>query len=406
MRCECSKAGFCTRHNVDKTPHLVHLCQTRQEFFQAWEENRGPGQRSTNDRTARRTIIRRREDIARLGRELWEELFTTVKTHDDLERWEAKIPKYGCDCDTFYRAYKAQFPPTKDYIDFAWKYWLKCAVNKKLGKDQFSWHEALTVYDLETPGPKRTDIVAVTALSIARHSITHQRQCIDSWKRFGLDVIAKNTPAEIRILQPDFPDVTFMPSNDTGIHFAYPTQRIKALAGTALEIDKPVLVINSDIELRGNNAYIQHSDQSMFVGIRWNYDEAFPHVLTEFRYGIDAFTFTPHQALRLPDDFPFAIGHAMWDYAVPAIMRRHDIELNIVHHPMLFHRNHEQNWSSNDWFFSQQWIEENLGLHIEYATPDFRDSLEKPRWRYNQTRWIYDGNVGDTITPVSCDLSR
>ena len=319
--------------------------------------------------------------------ELWSDLFLNVKNIVDLARWEQDLKRLSCTCDAFYLDWKSQNQIDQS-VSFEWKWRLKTAVNAKLEKDNLTLDEALTVYGLTEPAAKRLDMAAVTSFSVARHSIEHQRKCVDSWKRFGFDVYARNTPDEIAILTPELPDVTFIPSTNTGTVFAYPTQQIMTLARTAIELDMPVLLINSDIALRGSNALIQPTDQAMFCGVRWNYDIEAPHVLTEFRYGIDAFTFTPKQAAMLPCDFPFAIGHAMWDYAVPAVMRQNGIELNIVHTPMLFHRNHRQNWSNEDWFFGQRWVEENLGLHIEYANPEFRDLLEKPGWTYSQTRWV------------------
>jgi len=45
--CECNGPGFCQRHKCNKTAHWFHLCQTRPDYFQLWEQGRGPGQ-STN----------------------------------------------------------------------------------------------------------------------------------------------------------------------------------------------------------------------------------------------------------------------------------------------------------------------------------------------------------------------
>jgi len=36
--------GHCNRHNIDKTPHWVQLCQTNKDYFNAWENSTGPGQ--------------------------------------------------------------------------------------------------------------------------------------------------------------------------------------------------------------------------------------------------------------------------------------------------------------------------------------------------------------------------
>ena len=46
MDCECDivEGGFCRRHAITKSAHWVHLCRTRDNYWRAWEEGRGPGQ--------------------------------------------------------------------------------------------------------------------------------------------------------------------------------------------------------------------------------------------------------------------------------------------------------------------------------------------------------------------------
>ena len=48
--CECNipDGGYCERHDVEKSAHMVKLCQTKERYWIAWEENRGPGQRNRN----------------------------------------------------------------------------------------------------------------------------------------------------------------------------------------------------------------------------------------------------------------------------------------------------------------------------------------------------------------------
>lgn len=41
-QCECPIAGFCKRHQINKTPLLHHKCQTDPNFWNAWESGRGP----------------------------------------------------------------------------------------------------------------------------------------------------------------------------------------------------------------------------------------------------------------------------------------------------------------------------------------------------------------------------
>lgn len=47
--CVCSQAGFCERHQCLKTKHWHMLCQTRADYFQLWEEGRGPGQQRNEE---------------------------------------------------------------------------------------------------------------------------------------------------------------------------------------------------------------------------------------------------------------------------------------------------------------------------------------------------------------------
>jgi len=143
--CECHLAGHCTRHNVAKTKHLVHLCQTRHEYFEAWEHGRGPGQLHAGDKKKRRRITKQREDIAAKGRELWNDLFCNIHTRNDLFRWARGIPSYGCDCKDFFDSYLRANNPGET-VDVEWKWKLKSAVNAKLGKPNLSLEQAKWVH--------------------------------------------------------------------------------------------------------------------------------------------------------------------------------------------------------------------------------------------------------------------
>ena len=45
--CECQPTAFpfaCPRHGCRKTAHWHNLCRTRSDYFELWEQSRGPGQ--------------------------------------------------------------------------------------------------------------------------------------------------------------------------------------------------------------------------------------------------------------------------------------------------------------------------------------------------------------------------
>jgi len=53
--CSCEHSNdiiFCERHNVEKSSHFVDLCKYKQNYFDAWEEGRGPGQKLSNQKNS------------------------------------------------------------------------------------------------------------------------------------------------------------------------------------------------------------------------------------------------------------------------------------------------------------------------------------------------------------------
>lgn len=40
--CDCAAAGFCQRHKCNKNGHFHTLCKTRPDYFELWEQGRGP----------------------------------------------------------------------------------------------------------------------------------------------------------------------------------------------------------------------------------------------------------------------------------------------------------------------------------------------------------------------------
>jgi hypothetical protein len=83
------------------------------------------------------------ENIEALGPRLWRDLFLEIRTVEQLEEWEEKLPPF-CSCRTFYFAWKQDNPPTLSDggLSFEWKHALKSAVNRKLGQADLSLEAA------------------------------------------------------------------------------------------------------------------------------------------------------------------------------------------------------------------------------------------------------------------------
>ena len=58
--CTASKENgwWCERHGCHKTPTLVEFCTTRQEFWLAWEEGKGPGQKTVRRKRKERNVVK------------------------------------------------------------------------------------------------------------------------------------------------------------------------------------------------------------------------------------------------------------------------------------------------------------------------------------------------------------
>lgn len=56
-KCRCSAPGFCTRHQILKTPHLHQLCKTSVEQFEWWENNAQSGEPAESGNSTTTTEI-------------------------------------------------------------------------------------------------------------------------------------------------------------------------------------------------------------------------------------------------------------------------------------------------------------------------------------------------------------
>lgn len=43
-QCDIPEGGYCARHGIRKPAHWVERCRTKENWWMAWEEGRGPGQ--------------------------------------------------------------------------------------------------------------------------------------------------------------------------------------------------------------------------------------------------------------------------------------------------------------------------------------------------------------------------
>lgn len=116
--CECvfAGSGFCNRHGIKKTKHLQKLCRERSEFWEAWEQGKGPGQ-STSESEQGQVVTNYKQDTAKLWAEAHqyapanESNWSIVVAKSWYENWCKRIPRYGCGCSDHWRAITREMPP-------------------------------------------------------------------------------------------------------------------------------------------------------------------------------------------------------------------------------------------------------------------------------------------------------
>lgn len=282
-------------------------------------------------------------ELVNVFRVHWLELHCKLNpTQEWFDDWISRIPS-TCGCgDDFPKVVELNPPRFDDW--FAYSVDLHNAINKKLGKPLVNLHEAKLLYPQCSfdQQPSIANLVAVT--SLAPHRLDRQTVCLDSWRQLGLSIIAVNSQDEIEQIGSDYPQVDqWIAASDPDCK----TQRINALLDVATLLQSPILLINADIEIYGDQSRLLNlvSQRKNAVGIRHNY-ETHPGNATIEKWGLDAFLVYPEQVGQL-SRVKFSIGKPMWDYWLPWELEKIG-ECEWITAPYFFHRSHELAWTPEE----------------------------------------------------------
>lgn len=218
--------------------------------------------------------------------------------------------------------------------------------------------------------PKIDGLVAVTSLYAG--NVERQRQCLQSWRDFGLTIASVNSGQEWQSVLTAFDDLVdyWMPCQTTP-----PT--IKRMAMTSQELGT-VLLINSDIEIYGKQQRLMDriKPRTLTMGVRLNYFDDTRDASRE-RYGIDAFVIAPEMANDLPS-LPLRIGRPVWDYWLPLHFRER-YRLDVIGNELFFHKQHAMRWSAEDWDVAAEIIANHYHVSLTRENSvEFRESLPRP----------------------------
>jgi 2-O-methyltransferase len=194
-------------------------------------------------------------------------------------------------------------------------------------------------------------IHALTSLSADPRRTARQRTCIASWIEAGLRVTSFNHPCEIAQLAPTY-GIEFVPVENTtanifGRHFV----PVDALLAWAAERKTPVMLVNSDIQLRLSAADLKRiralSTGGLCYFVRHNH-EARSARLSREPWGIDGFLLDGRDAALFQQSF-LSLGQPFWDYWIPHVFAASGRSIFSVEFPVALHENHPQQWHWQSW---------------------------------------------------------
>lgn len=247
------------------------------------------------------------------------------------------IPSNDCGCEDHWTpiAKKLDWSTAESAFRSFWAAHNEVSI-KHAGHPAIPYDQCRALY---LPQPSMDDCcVAVTSLAPDR--LERQTVCLDSWEMAGLSIHAVQSATEIEQLKPIYPQVSqWRSSDDVG------PPRIKRMASIAYLLGQTILLINADVEIRGEQRLIREAIAGgVLVGVRHNYDSVWWQGKVE-KWGVDAFSFTPEAASRLLD-LDFRIGRPVWDYWILDYFK--SSQMNWICEPLFFHKTHELGWSDED----------------------------------------------------------
>lgn len=283
---------------------------------------------------------------------------------------EPQIVKISYAFYRFYLDYKVKNPPNFNSIDsyFNWGVDFHNAVNRHIGKPVFSFLQAYQRWwphlCWQKQQPSLKNVLAVTSLSPLKKHCEVQKEVLTTWFNLGLEVVSGNSAEECESLKLLYPEVTFK-AVGLSKSFSRATPKIRDLI--SLGGDLPILLINSDIAIYGNQQLITKaiSNQRSFVGVRQNWTHHPGHGDTE-PWGIDAFLLFPEQVKTFPD-IDLAIGQPFWDYWVPYHLEQNNFAIDWITYPYFYHKNHPLNWDQKSHTTGNIILNNHYGYNIDWS---------------------------------------
>lgn len=190
-------------------------------------------------------------------------------------------------------------------------------------------------------------IVLATSIAVSK-DITNQRDAVTSWQQLGFSVTSINSPDEVALLQPHFPDINFVCAHrDARATFGKPYIYFDDFLSFFAESDTEICgIINSDIHMLDNRIYPflrREAPGSLLYGSRIDVATLDNLRGKENYYGFDYFFFDRNLIPYYPKS-QFCIGLPYWDYWAVLIPLFYRIPTKRMVKAQIYHIKHQEKW--------------------------------------------------------------
>lgn len=197
-------------------------------------------------------------------------------------------------------------------------------------------------------------ISVYTSISPNHINIDNQIIAVKSWLQYDLNVYSLNTPEEITILKPIFPEqVNFIPFGKTTKHiFGKSCICINDMMHHFQYNDNDILVlINSDIILNTTKEFIEKLSKlsNICIPIAHRNDYTIDFIKNKkYNFGFDVF-FINRKFINIFPPSMYSMGQTWWDYWIPYTAIKNKTPVFNISEPFAFHKEHPIQYNIKDW---------------------------------------------------------
>lgn len=210
-------------------------------------------------------------------------------------------------------------------------------------------------------------MLAITSISPNHINSDIQQRAVNSWSKLGMQCFSFNNPKEVSLLKGYYKNVTFVSTDNTMEHlYGKPYVSISTMISSMLNEEEDICMINSDIELDYQPQLLKSIERKLSTSVvvlnRNDYDKKKVNT-TKYIHGIDAF-FIGKDHLQMYPPSSFCMGQCFWDYHIPFVALKNDVEVIALQNNFAFHKKHEAQYSEANWKKTGEYfiLEHNLNF--------------------------------------------